>query len=101
MIIETLLTSYVMPPQLTAELYQALGDIPGVAVDDHAVDVAGRQGVGFTSADLPDGQAEELILDPRTYELIGNSLLHGPSHQLVDGTAILQRALVAGPGEQP
>ena len=39
-IIEMMLTSYVMPPRLTAELYRALGEIPGVAVDDHAVDVA-------------------------------------------------------------
>jgi hypothetical protein len=43
--IEDMITSYVMPPQLTAELYRALGDIPGVTVDEHAVDVAGRPGI--------------------------------------------------------
>ena len=36
-----------MPPALTAELYRALGDIPGVTVNQHAVDVAGRAGIGF------------------------------------------------------
>ena len=40
-VIEMMLTSYLMPPRLTAELYRALGDIPGVTVSDDAVDVAG------------------------------------------------------------
>jgi hypothetical protein len=47
--IENMITSYVMPPQLTAELYRALGEIPGVTADAHAVDVAGRPGIGFIS----------------------------------------------------
>lgn len=46
-VIGQLLSCYVMPPRLTAELYRALGDIPGVTVDDHAVDVAGQPGIGF------------------------------------------------------
>jgi hypothetical protein len=32
LVISELLSSYVMPPTLTAEMYQALGDIPGVSV---------------------------------------------------------------------
>ena len=42
-IIEEMLTTYVMPPALTAELYRTLGIIPGVIIDHHAVDVAGRR----------------------------------------------------------
>ena len=100
-IIDMMLTSYVMPPWLTAELYQALGDIPGVTVDGHAVDVAGRPGVGFISPALLGGGNEEIILNPRTYHLMGDSLLWGPRHRLVNGTAILREALVPGPGVWP
>ncbi len=39
--------TYLMPPSLTAELYRALGNIPGVTVNQHAVNVAGRAGIGF------------------------------------------------------
>jgi hypothetical protein len=100
-IIEMMLTSYVMPPRMTAELYRALGHIPGVAVDGHAKDVAGRAGAGFISPPLPGGGNEEIILSPRTYHLMGDSLLWGPRHRLLDGTAILREALVSGPGVRP
>ena len=46
-VIKELLTTYVMPPALTAELYRALGSIPGVTVDHDTVDGAGRLGIGF------------------------------------------------------
>jgi hypothetical protein len=100
-IIEMMLTSYVMPPRLTAELYRALGEIPGVTVDDHAVDVAGRPGVGFISPALPGAGNTEIILNPRTYRLMGQDLVLGPRHQLVNGTAILRQTLVTGPGVWP
>ncbi len=100
-IIDMMLTSYVMPPRLTAELYRALGDIPGVTVNNHAVDVAGRHGVGFISPALPGGGNMEIILNPRTYRLMGDDLLWGPRHRLLNGTAILQKALVSGPGVWP
>ena len=100
-IIEMMLTSYVMPPRLTAELYRALGEIPGVTVDSHAVDVAGRPGVGFISPALPGAGNTEIILNPRTYRLMGQDLVLGPRHQLVNGTAILRQTLVTGPGVWP
>jgi hypothetical protein len=100
-IIEMMLTSYVMPPRLTAELYRALSDIPGVTVNDHAMDVAGRPGIGFISPALPGAGNTEIILDPRTYRLRGDNVLWGPRHQLLNGTAILRQALVSGPGVWP
>ncbi len=100
-IIEMMLTSYVMPPRLTAELYRALGQIPGVTVDDHAVDVAGRPGVGFISPALPGAGNTEIILSPRSYRLMGDDLLLGPRRELVNGTAILRETLVSGPGVWP
>jgi hypothetical protein len=104
-IIEDLLTTYVMPPRLTAELYRALGDIPGVTVDAHAVDVAGRPGIGFLHSVQPAAGAEEIIIDPRTYRLMGTALIARPSPgsapRVLNGIAYLRVALVRGPGGLP
>jgi hypothetical protein len=113
-IISALLITYLMPPPLTAELYRALGDIPGVTVDQHAVDVAGRAGIGFQITeprtpppDAPVRSVAQLILDPKTYDLIGGQAFdinqHRPSvpRHSIAGTAILKTALVPGPGILP
>jgi hypothetical protein len=104
-IIEELLTTYVMPPPLTAELYRALGEIPGVTVDTHAVDVAGRPGVGFLHSEQPAAGAEEIIIDPHTYRLMGTALIVRPSPgsapRVLNGVAYLRMALVRGPGVLP
>jgi hypothetical protein len=104
-IIEDLLISYVMPPALTAELYRALGDVPGVTVNNHAVDVAGRTGLGFQISvpTYPPGppayQVDELVINPSTYELMGwQSFLRG---QLIGGTAVVKSARVSGPWVVP
>ena len=98
--IEDMITSYVMPPQLTAELYRALGDIPGVTADEHAVDVAGRPGIGFISPAYADGSRDEIIVNPQTYQLTGDSSM-ADGHTVDFGDAILREALVSGPGVQP
>jgi len=107
-VIKDLLITYVMPPALTAELYRALGNIPGVTVDRHAVDIAGRGGIGFKIA-IPAEQGggfDGLILDPKTFALMGQQLTLGPAAgpkagQIVGGIAILKTALVSGPGILP
>jgi len=107
-VIKELLTTYVMPPALTAELFRALGNIPGVTADRNAIDVAGRHGIGFRIA-LPSdagGGFDELILDPKTFGLMGEQLTLGraagaKAGQVVSGTAILKTALVSGPGILP
>jgi hypothetical protein len=104
-IIEELITTYVMPPRLTAELYRALGQIPGVSVDPHAVDVAGRPGIGFLHSVQPAAGAEEIILDPHTYRLIGTGTWGRPSlgaaPRVLNGVAYLRVALVRRPGVMP
>jgi hypothetical protein len=102
-IIKELLTTYVMPPALTAELYRALGSIPGVTVDHDAVDVAGRRGIGFqiTLPRLAGGEIDQLILDPATYRLMGQQLILAGSGRVLSGTAILAAAPVSGPGVLP
>jgi hypothetical protein len=107
-VIKDLLITYVMPPALTAELYRALGNIPGVTVDRHATDIAGRGGIGFKIAIPSDegGGFDELILNPETFGLMGQQLTAGQAAgaragQIVGGVAILKSALVTGPGILP
>jgi hypothetical protein len=117
LIIYDLVISYVMPPALTAELYRALADVPGVTVNDHAVDAAGRTGIGFQSPVPVKSRAvgptliypvDQLILDPSTYELMGYSggyslRAYNLPGQHVGGlsTAVLKSSLVSGPGVVP
>lgn len=106
-IIKDMLTTYVMPPALTAEIYQAFADVDGVTLDRHAVDVAGRPGRGLLMAIPPafGGGFDEIIIDPSTHQLAGTQLLHiphaGSAPQVLSGTAILQHAVVSGPGQLP
>jgi hypothetical protein len=107
-IIKELLTTYVMPPALTAELYRALGTIPGVTIDRHATDIAGRHGLGFLIT-LPPAKYkvfDELILDSKTFAVMGQQTIFGPGgpskvRGVVLGTAVLKSALVSGPGTRP
>lgn len=106
--IEGTLMSYVLPPTVAAELYRALGDIPGVTVDTNAVDAAGRHGPAFvlTDKDYPGGGwTAEIFLNPRTFQLVGYAehfpLKCGCPSPGTGGTAILRHALVSGPGIRP
>ena len=104
-VIATLLSSYVMPPRLAAEMYRALGAIPGVTVDDHAVDVAGKPGIGFL-VHIPraTGTAArfrlEIVVSPRTYQFIGFQNSGGQPGRPT-GVAVVRQALVPRPGVRP
>ena len=95
-------------PALTAELYRALGNIPGVTIDRHATDIVGRHGIGFRIA-LPRSHGagfDELILDPATFAVMGQQFVRGPAvgakaGQVMIGTAVLKTALVSGPVNCP
>lgn len=113
-LIGALLWAYVMPPALTAECYRALSNIPGVTADRHAVDVAGRAGIGFQitaprlpTADAPVRSVDQIILDPKTYDLMAiqrlsiNQRVPSVPRRSLYGSAILESALVSGPGIRP
>jgi hypothetical protein len=102
--ITAMLWEYQLPPRLTAELYHALADTPGVTVDPHATDAAGRPGVAFVLSG--DGYWDsELVLSPSGYRFMGlSSAVDNPTpgrvtHQ--SAFAILRTALVARPGDVP
>jgi hypothetical protein len=114
-VIYDLVVSYMMPPALTAELYRALGEVPGVTVNEHAVDAAGRTGIGFRSpvpviphqaGPFPIYPVDQLILDPSTYELMGYVMGYSsgsslPWHISGISIAVLKSSLVSGPGVVP
>jgi hypothetical protein len=93
-LIGELFVAYLMPPALTAELFQALGDVPGVTVVKDAVDRAGRHGVAFRLPAAASRAYQEIILDPGSYQFMGWG--DGP-----DGTTVLALATVSGPGARP
>ena len=101
--IEDLLASAVLPPALNAELYLALGAIPGIQVKTHVRDIAGRAGVAFVLPKNPQSANLEIILDASDYHYLAQA-----AWQPSDGspnsaipfteTALLGTTLVAGPG---
>jgi hypothetical protein len=94
-VISYLLATYVMPPRLTAELYRALGDIPGIELYQHATDVAGQHGLGFVLRSRTDpSNGEMIILNPSDYRFMA----FGDQSY---GVAVLQQMLVSGPGVTP
>jgi len=98
-LIAELFQSYVMPPQPAAQIFHALAAIRRVMADEHAVDVARRQGSGFLLTGT--GGNQEIIVDPRTYQFAGYQFL-GSGRDVhaagAWGMAILRQALVPGPG---
>jgi hypothetical protein len=101
--IEQMMFSYVLPPAVEAEMYQALADIPTVQVNDHATDITGRAGSGFVLPETSQSETLEIILDASSYKLLAEASWQpsdGKPHSAIGLSewAILKQVLVAGPG---
>ena len=102
-----LLTESYPPANLTAALYKAAAEIPGVVAVDDAVDAVGRHGVAIARLDEQSGQRTEWIFDKKTYAFLGErSVQVEPSEEFKKGTvtftiAITQRAVVNEMKEVP
>lgn len=64
------LRSGVVPAETRATLYRALGNLKNLKIVDGAVNLDGREGVAYSSDD--GSQREEVIIDPKTGDYIGN-----------------------------
>ena len=85
-----------MPPKITAEIYRALGDIPGVSVVT-GIKVAGQSCVGFRIS-LKGGHVE-LVVNSATYQFVATQ---GTFAGGVNGDVVVtSQALVSGPGVRP
>lgn len=95
-----LLTDYVLPPKLTAELFHALADIPTVYGKSNVKDIAGQVGVAFIKPYNAQSVNEEIILSPTDYRVLGRA--DWQAHVItMQGEAFLAQALVSGPGKLP
>ncbi len=103
--IQWILINDVLQPKVTAALYRALGHIPGIVVDTHATDLAGRPGVGFTLVEDPSthgSRPHEIILDRHSYLLMGvKNVEHTATAKITFQFAILRQVAVSGPGVRP
>ena len=89
-------SDYLLPAQRAA-LYEFLASTPGLTLERHVKDVAGRPGIGVGWSFM--GSSAVLIFDPRTYTLLGITT-RGEQGQ-VGGGALLQMALTNQAGQQP
>ncbi|MGW0422297.1 CU044_5270 family protein [Streptomyces sp. NPDC003015] len=103
---DLLIESY-PPADLTAALYKAAAEIPGVVAVDDAVDAVGRHGVAIARLDEQNGERTEWIFDKKTYAFLGERTVQvEPSETFKKGTvtftiAITQRAVVNEMKEVP
>jgi hypothetical protein len=71
----SILRDGLMPPDLRAQWYRALAEIPGVTISDTAANLDGRTGVALG---MDDGhERHELIIDQATGDLLGVRVLAG------------------------
>lgn len=68
-----LVADQIVPPKLAASIYRALAALPGISVDQHAVDAAGRHGVAVSATGF-GGVELELIFDPTNFTLLGTDI---------------------------
>ena len=90
-------------PTVTAELYRAIADIPGVTVNTHAVNLAGRPTIALSYLTPTKLLGDEIFLDPRTYQYVGTArtVRSGYHSYGLEGVTVLRYALVSGPGVWP
>jgi hypothetical protein len=110
--IEGIFGNFPVSARFQAELYAVLVSLPGVKFTRHAVDAAGRPGVGLWY--LQDDYLAEIIVNPRTYVYMGGlsiagrgdlsygALLADPSRgTTVESVAILNSGIVGRLGQVP
>jgi hypothetical protein len=96
---------FLVPHRASSLMFQALSQIKGIRVIDHATTLAGRNGIAVAAYDPSRGTLDELIFDPKTYLYIGDSQIALTSTSMpkgtVNGNAVLQIAVVDKPGQLP
>jgi hypothetical protein len=110
--IEAIFGNFPLSAQFQAELYAVLISLPGVGFTGHAVDPAGRPGIGLYL--VHDGLLEAVIVNPRTYVYMGGLsiavqgpppygalLAHPGKGTIVESIAILNSGFVSKLGQVP
>jgi hypothetical protein len=96
---------FLVPHRASALMFQALSQIEGIRIIDHATTLAGRKGIAVAAHDPSQGTLDELIFDPKTYLYIGDSQIALNSTFMpkgtVNGNAVLRIAVVDKAGQLP
>jgi hypothetical protein len=93
--VSDMLGSPLLPPKLAAALFRVAATIPGTTIVKGVRDAAGRPGVAVGRG------ADQLILDPQTYQLLGSRAVlkerirGGPAKTVVSSTSILSVKIVS------
>jgi hypothetical protein len=95
---DSLLSHFVLPSALQAEVYQALARLPGVQVDSHVTTIAGQAGVAFVDPATQDYAKGEIVLNPSTYAYLAQADWGVGTSNALQEQAVKQMVLVAGPG---
>ena len=94
--IEDMLTNYVLPPALQAEVYQALAIIPGIQVDSHVTAIDGQAGVAFVLPPTAQSEKLEIILNASDYSFLAQGSWDSDSS--FQETAVVRMVIVGAPG---
>jgi hypothetical protein len=93
--IDEMLTNYVLPPTVQAEMYQALAAIPGIQVDSHVTAIDGQAGVAFVLPPTPQSDKLEIILNASNYSFVAQ--VSGGSNPWWE-IAVERMVIVGAPG---
>ncbi|MGW4160749.1 CU044_5270 family protein [Streptomyces sp. NPDC004788] len=98
-----LLREQLVPPKVSAALYEAAARIPGVTVVDDAGDAAGRHGIAV--ARVHDGERTEWIFNRHTLDFLGERSVmiedtpRAKAGQITSTTAVLSRSVTDKAGQ--
>jgi hypothetical protein len=94
-------------PELRAGIYHAFALVPGVRIDADATDAIGRHGtvIRFVRDDQDTDREQQLILDARSYELLGERVAivdaAASSLDVVDGTITTETVCIRAVTDEP
>lgn len=92
--IADLLRTGIVPADLRATLYKAAAMIPGVTITEGQANLNGHTGVAIGHTDSSGIGRKEIIIDPRTGQLIGEREVLNQAYQAIPaGTAIAWTAI--------
>ncbi|WP_062207707.1 CU044_5270 family protein [Streptomyces sp. NBRC 109706] len=104
--IGVLLRENLLPPGLSAALYEAAGQIPGVMVVDDATDATGNDGIAVALESETYAERIEWVFDQETYAYLGERIvaLEGNDFEpgtLLGWTGIVEQTVVDGLRQRP
>jgi hypothetical protein len=91
-----MLTNYVLPPALQAEVYQALAILPGIQVDSNVTAIDGQVGVAFVLPPTPQSEKQEIILNASNYSYLARA--NWDSDSSFSELAVVRMVVVGAPG---